>query len=129
LRIHRAQDLQGKIVFSTPGTPDDSIWSTNADGSNKQFITSGNWPRVSADKHYMAFLQGGNPAKARNKLYLRDLETQHDTLLGNNGDYIVNFDFNPVATELTYDFECNLYRINLSTLTVTFPFVSPGLLE
>src|SRR5580765_3748800 len=127
LRIpSHAQDLHGKIVFSTPGTPDDSIWSTNADGSNKQFITSGNWPRVSADKHYMAFLKGGNPTKSRNSLYLRDLQTQHDTLLGYNNDFIVNFDFNSIATELTYDYSCNLSRINLSTLTVTSPFVSAG---
>ena len=115
LRIpSHAQDLHSKIVFSTPGIPDDSIWCTNADGSNKQFITSGNWPRVSADKHYMAFLRGGQTVKSRNSIYLRDLTTMHDTLLVASFDYNVNFDFNPSSTQLTFDAYCYIYQINIT---------------
>src|SRR4249920_879216 len=121
-----AQNLNGKIVFSTYSMPDDSIWSMNGDGTDKKFITLGNWPRVSPDKRYMAFLRGGNVSKARNSMYLRDLVAKHDTLIYSNNDYIVNFDFNDSATELTFDYSCSIYRMNLSTGSTTGPIISGG---
>ncbi|HEY3860681.1 MAG TPA: hypothetical protein VGO59_02230 [Verrucomicrobiae bacterium] len=99
----------GRRAADNTGT----IWCVNLDGSGETYITSGARPRVSRDGKWLAFLRDGNPFANQGNLYARNLLTGTETLLVNNTNTIVHYDWDATGTNLVFDYNCLFYRVNL----------------
>jgi hypothetical protein len=91
-----------------------SIWSINLDGCGETYITSGARPRMSRDGRWLAFLRDGNPFANTGNLYARNLVTGAETLLVNNTNSIVLYDWDGTGTNLVFDYNCVFYQVNLA---------------
>jgi Tol biopolymer transport system component len=91
-----------------------SIWCINLDGSGETYITSGARPRMSRNGKWLAFLRDGNPFANTGNLYVRNISTGEETMLVNNTNTIVHFDWDSTGTNLIFDYDCLFYQVNVS---------------
>jgi len=110
--ITEAQNIQNKILFSRHFFPDDSIFSINPDGTGIQFITIGYGPVPSTDGHWLLFLRGGYPDISVDNLWIRDCVLHHDTMIYYNDDHISGYTFAKSNTQIVFDYECSMNKIN-----------------
>jgi len=103
--------LAGTIVYSRGGSPDGTVWFASGDGSADIFVTTGEWPRVSHDGRYLLFHRG-NPTYSRADVWVRDLSTGVETKVYANNDYVVSADWSLDATQIFFDYSCDIRRMN-----------------
>lgn len=115
----------GTVFYSrlSSGT-NGSIWAINLDGSGDTYLTAGEHPRASRDGRYLAFLRGGSPLVTQGDLWVRDLQTGQETMLGTNSNFIAGYDWDRTGTNLVFDFSCWLWRIGLSGPPALLPLTT-----
>lgn len=121
----QAQQLQGKILFSRTRNGVDSLFALHQDGQTLEYVTNGFRPRISRKGRLMLFSRNlANPGVSYNSnMWVRDLQTHHDTLLVTNNDYLEYYDFSPSDREIVYSQGCNIYKVNT---TGTNPYTYVG---
>ena len=103
----------GNIVYSRQGNPNDTIWIAAGDGSFDTMVVQGAWPRLSHNGRYLAFHRGSDANKTRQNLLVRDLQSDSETVIYYNNDYLVNFCWTPNDSTLFFDFSCSMYYWHL----------------
>lgn len=92
-----------------------TVWAINADGTDDHQITVGDQPRLSPDGNYLLFRRkpgfGGGQNYA-DSLWIRNMTTGAETVIYNNFDYIVNYDFAPTGEKIYFDYSCVIYKAN-----------------
>ncbi len=104
----------GTVVYSRQGSPNDTIWMAAGDGSFDSMVVEGAWPRLSHNGRYIAFHRGSDPNKTRQNLLVRDLETDSETTVFGNYDYLVNYSWTPDDSTLFFDFLCGMQYWHLN---------------
>src|ERR1043166_9146436 len=109
VRTLPAQSLASTTIYysRTNGT----IWRASADGTADVPITAGEWPRVSPNGVYLLFRRGPGwgPAPSQQNVYLRNLLNGQETLLFNNNDYVVSYDWTADSNQILLDYQCGIY--------------------
>jgi uncharacterized repeat protein (TIGR01451 family) len=101
----------GTVVYSRAGSPDGTIWLAAADGSSDVLLTTGEWPRLSADGRYLGFHRG-NSTYSRADVWVRDLATGAETKVFANPDYVVSYDWTRDASKIVFDYSCDIRQMN-----------------
>src|SRR6187402_90076 len=90
-----SQNLTGKILFSVTNGGRDSIYALNRDGRTLTYVAEGFRPRLSHNGKILAFSR--NVASPGNNLgadlWIRFLDTGHDTMIYDGRDYTDYYDF------------------------------------
>lgn len=118
----------GTIYYSrvtTPSTNADTLYSVLGDGSAETVITGGDWPRLSPDERYLAFLRshGSTNYIYQHDIWIRDLTNGAETMLGTNNDYVVNYGFANDNANLLFDYECGIGKVKIDGSNLIFPYM------
>jgi Tol biopolymer transport system component len=121
--LHEADSVTGVIVYSRSGATR-TIWMRATDGSfDTMVISGGSWPRLSHNGRYILFHKGnGDPA--HQGMYLYDLQTRKDTLLRDNNDYLICYDWFDDDYHVVFDQVCGIYMMNRDLTGFTTLYVA-----
>jgi uncharacterized repeat protein (TIGR01451 family) len=101
----------GVVLYSRNGSPDGTIWLAAANGSADVQLTTGEWPRLSADGRYLVFHRG-NSTFSRADVWVRDLTTGTETRIFSNPDYVVSYDWTRDGSKIVFDYSCDIRQMN-----------------
>jgi hypothetical protein len=112
LRGGPAESAVATIWYSrAAATATAAVWKVNGDGTGDVKITDGYWPRLSPNGRYLLFHVGTASNPALTSVYLRDLQTNDETLaLNHQSDYIVHYDFTANSSRVVFDYSCGIYE-------------------
>ncbi len=109
--LNAAAPPTGTVVYSRAGSPEGTIWLAAADGSADVRLTTGEWPRLSADGRHLVFHRGdASPTQA--DVWVRDLTTGTETKMFANSSSVVSFDWTPDGAQLVFDYSCDIRQMN-----------------
>jgi Tol biopolymer transport system component len=87
---------------------DSTCWLKDTTG-DRQIIANCQYPRLSPDGRYIVYRRGDIH---NGDLYVRDLETDVDTLALANDDYIDSFSWTPDGSKIVFDYACGIYAVD-----------------
>jgi len=116
----------GTVFYSRRSTNNNltTIWTINLDGSGETLVTIGMRPRVSPDRHWMAFIRENDPATNQYSLWVRDLTTSQETRLQSSSVPYISHDWTPDSLSLVFNNNCFTWRIGLSGPATQLPLAS-----
>jgi Tol biopolymer transport system component len=79
------------------------------DSGDHQIIANCQYPRLSPDGQYIVYRRGDIHY---GDLYVRDLQTDLDTLVFDNSDYVDSFSWTPDGARVVFDYSCGIYVVN-----------------
>jgi hypothetical protein len=93
--------------FLLYGRDDGTSWLKDADGD--RMILDGRQPRLSPDGRFIVVRRWDS---WQGDLYVHDLETEQDTLIFENNDFIVGFSWSIDGSRIYFDFACEIYAMD-----------------
>lgn len=106
------QSLSDKVIYSRADEPHGSIWINDGSGMDSMLFSNGQAPKIAASGNHFLYMKNTSPSNfAYGGQWMRwDAATWNDTLLFNNPDYIVGYDFLESDSSYVISYQCGVYH-------------------
>jgi Tol biopolymer transport system component len=98
------------VLYHRPDGLDTTIWLLTGISDTK--IITGHRPRLSPDGRYVIYLEGDEEPALKSDIHVYDLQTETDTEVFSNWDWVMYYAWKADGSKIIYDFRCGIYSMD-----------------